>query len=245
MKILLLSKDKTQFKRLKLLFKNKLNKSPKLFYAANLQGAEEIIKSNDPNIVLSYFFFPDGTIFNLIEKIEPERRKYFLLEKKEEFAIKAIRAGVSGMIDFSVEQNELLSFIRKYENEFQLQNLEDSISQLQMKKNYTKFILKTDFELHEINIQDLIMLKQIGSHVLCKLKSDEIKIKNCQLDVLLEKIDSSLFLTIAPEIAINQSHLEKIQRTDKGYILLFDNSIRLQMNTPLSENHQLLEIDKK
>jgi two-component system LytT family response regulator len=83
--------------------------------AENVKSGVEAIKTHDPDLVLLDINMPDGSGFDLLEKIPQRNFLTIFITAYDEYAVKAIKYSAADYILKPIDKNELISAIDKIE----------------------------------------------------------------------------------------------------------------------------------
>jgi two-component system, LytTR family, response regulator len=128
--------------------------------ADNVENGIKIIKQLTPDIVFLDVEMPDGTGFDLLQKLKPINFKVIFITGFEDFAIRAFRFSAIDYLLKPLDSTELIEAVKKAEEslskevfEMKLNNL---FTNLDRPKNHQKLVLKTAEKIYSVNIQDII-----------------------------------------------------------------------------------------
>lgn len=129
--------------------------------AKNVKEGIEIIKNNNPDLVLLDVRLPDGTGFDLIEKLKKQEFKLVFITAYNEYALRAIKLSALDYLLKPVKPDELRKAIAKVseaiENDERLNlNIETCISNIKEQSRNKKIILNTADNIHIVEISKLI-----------------------------------------------------------------------------------------
>jgi two-component system, LytTR family, response regulator len=127
--------------------------------ADNVENGIKIIKQLAPDIVFLDVEMPDGTGFDLLQKLNPIDFKVIFITGFEDFAIRAFRFSAIDYLLKPLDSTELIEAVKKAEEslnkevfEMKLNNL---FANLDRPKNLQKLVLKTAEKIYSVNIQDI------------------------------------------------------------------------------------------
>ncbi|MGC4040658.1 MAG: LytTR family DNA-binding domain-containing protein [Flavobacterium sp.] len=128
--------------------------------AASVQSGVRLIKQLVPDIVFLDVEMPDGTGFDLLQRLKPIHFKVIFITGYEEFAIRAFRFSAIDYLLKPLNPIDLIEAVKKAEDsmgkeifEMKLNNL---FTNLERPKNLQKLILKTTEKIYSVNIQDIV-----------------------------------------------------------------------------------------
>lgn len=128
--------------------------------ADSVASGIKLIHQLNPELVFLDVEMPDGTGFDLLQKIQPINFKVIFITGFEDFAIKAFRFSAIDYLLKPLNPNHLVEAVQKTQEaldrsifETKLNNL---FANLERPKNLQKLILKTADKIHSVNIQDIV-----------------------------------------------------------------------------------------
>ena len=128
--------------------------------ADSVESGVQLIQQLSPDIVFLDVEMPDGTGFDLLQKLKPIRFKVIFITGYEDFAIRAFRFSAIDYLLKPLNSNELVEAVKKAEaslgNEVVEMKLNNLFANLERPKNLQKLILKTADKIYSVNIQDVI-----------------------------------------------------------------------------------------
>lgn len=128
--------------------------------ADSVTSGKKLIQQLSPDLVFLDVEMPDGTGFDLLQKLNPITFKVIFITGYEDFAIRAFRFSAIDYLLKPLDKQELVEAVKKAEDslgkevfDMKLHNL---FSNLERPKNLQKLILKTADKIYSINIQDIV-----------------------------------------------------------------------------------------
>jgi two-component system, LytTR family, response regulator len=128
--------------------------------AESVENGIKTIKQLSPDIVFLDVEMPDGTGFDLLQKLKPINFKVIFITGFEDFAIRAFRFSAIDYLLKPLDPIELIEAVKKAEEslskevfEMKLNNL---FTNLERPKNHQKLVLKTADKIYSVNIQDVV-----------------------------------------------------------------------------------------
>lgn len=129
-------------------------------HADSVESGALLIAQLSPDLVFLDVEMPDGTGFDLLQKIKPINFKVIFITGFEDFAIRAFRFSAIDYLLKPLNVQELVEAVKKAEDavgndlvEVKLNNL---FSNLERPKNLQRLILKTAEKIFSVNIQDIV-----------------------------------------------------------------------------------------
>jgi two-component system LytT family response regulator len=128
--------------------------------ANNVESGVNLIKQIVPDIVFLDVEMPDGTGFDLLQKLKPINFKVIFVTGYEDFAIKAFRFSAIDYLLKPLDPVDLVEAVNKAEEALTKDVMELKLntlfSNLERPKNLQKLVLKTAEKIYSVNIQDIV-----------------------------------------------------------------------------------------
>jgi len=128
--------------------------------ADSVASGVKLIRQLSPDLVFLDVEMPDGTGFDLLQKLSPIAFKVIFITGYEDFAIRAFRFSAIDYLLKPLDSKELSEAVKKAEHalgtevfDMKLHNL---FTNLERPKNLQKLVLKTADKIYSVNIQDII-----------------------------------------------------------------------------------------
>ena len=128
--------------------------------ANSVESGVTLIRQIVPDIVFLDVEMPDGTGFDLLQKLKPINFKVIFITGYEDFAIRAFRFSAVDYLLKPVDPADLVEAVNKAEEALNKDVLELKLntlfSNLERPKNLQKLVLKTAEKIYSVNIQDIV-----------------------------------------------------------------------------------------
>lgn len=128
--------------------------------ANSVESGVTLIKQIVPDIVFLDVEMPDGTGFDLLQKLKPINFKVIFVTGYEDFAIRAFRFSAIDYLLKPLDPSDLIEAVNKAEEALNKDVLELKLntlfSNLERPKNLQKLVLKTAEKIYSVNIQDIV-----------------------------------------------------------------------------------------
>lgn len=137
--------------------------------AENVEQGIDAIKRFNPDLIFLDISMPDGTGFDLLEKIQPLSAEVIFTTATDKFAIKAIKFSALDYLLKPIDQEELKAAVEKVKEKKNhsatVENLSFLIQNLKQKNdNYQKISLPTGSAYEIVNLNDIIRCEADGSY---------------------------------------------------------------------------------
>lgn len=128
--------------------------------ADSVDSGIKLIKQVEPDLVFLDVEMPDGTGFDLLQKLKPIDFKVIFITGFEDFAIRAFRFSAIDYLLKPLDAEELVEAVKKAEDSLGKEvfdvKLSNLFANLERPKNLQKIILKTADRIYSVNIQDIV-----------------------------------------------------------------------------------------
>jgi two-component system LytT family response regulator len=128
--------------------------------ANSVESGITLIKQIAPDLVFLDVEMPDGTGFDLLQKLKPIPFKVIFITGYEDFAIRAFRFSAIDYLLKPLDPTELIEAVKKAEESLSKEYLELKLntlfSNLERPKDLQKLVLKTSDKIYSVNIQDIV-----------------------------------------------------------------------------------------
>ncbi|MFT3794446.1 LytR/AlgR family response regulator transcription factor [Flavobacterium sp.] len=128
--------------------------------ADSVESGIALIKQVAPELVFLDVEMPDGTGFDLLQKLKPFDFKVIFVTGYEDFAIRAFRFSAIDYLLKPLRATDLVEAVQKAEeslnNEVLELKLNNLFANLERPKNLQKLVLKTTDKIYSVNIQDIV-----------------------------------------------------------------------------------------
>ncbi len=244
MKVVIIDDETTARKLINNILKSNFKELEVVGFGKDVKSGLEIINTCKPDIVFLDVDMPDGTGFNLLQKLPKVDFKLIFVTAHSQYAIQAIKFSALDyflkpidIIEFTESLTNIISSIKKEEQELALSafmnNMEDA-------KN-KKLVLNTSENIFVVNVSDIIRCFSEGNYTSFFIK-DQPKIIIAKT---LKEYDN--LLSNYDFIRVHRSHLVNInfiQKYSKSNSLLYmkDNS---QCPVSYRKKDELLNFLKK
>ncbi len=128
--------------------------------ADSVASGINLIRQLAPDLVFLDVEMPDGTGFDLLQKLSPIAFKVIFITGYEDFAIRAFRFSAIDYLLKPLDSKELAEAVTKAEHAMSKEvfdmKLHNLFTNLERPKNLQKLVLKTADKIYSVNIQDII-----------------------------------------------------------------------------------------
>lgn len=128
--------------------------------ADSVASGVALVRQLSPDIVFLDVEMPDGTGFDLLQKLSPINFKVIFITGYEDFAIRAFRFSAIDYLLKPLDAVELAEAVKKAEESFSKEifdaKLNNLFANIERPKNLQKLVLKTADKIYSVNVQDIV-----------------------------------------------------------------------------------------
>jgi two-component system, LytTR family, response regulator len=230
MKALIIEDEQKSRELLAAFIKQNLPEITLVGMAKNVAEGIELIKTLKPELVFLDISMPDGTGFDVLERVQGLKFDIIFTTATDKHALKAIKYSACDYLLKPIDIEELKVAVEKslqkkssvlpsMENlQFLIQNLKRADD------NYSKITLPTGNAYEIVNIKDIIRCEADGSYTLFFLNGGKKLMVSASLKHYEDLLPSHDFIRIHHHHLINMNHVIRFLKVDGGYAIMSDNS---------------------
>ncbi len=196
--------------------------------AGDVNSGIKLIKNSKFDLLLLDIKLPDGTGFDILEKLSKIDFKIIFITAFEEFAIKAFKFSAVDYILKPLSAFDLINSIDKVIHLLQAEyslKLNTLISNNHSNNNNEKrLVLKSIDKIHVIKIKEIYRCESDQSYCHFYL-ADSTKLTISkplkEYDDLLKEYD---FFRVHKSHMVNMAYIKRFERTEGGYVIMDDDS---------------------
>jgi two-component system, LytTR family, response regulator len=196
--------------------------------ADSVEQGVELIRTNKPDLVFLDISMPDGTGFDLLEKVHGLNFKVIFTTATDKYAVKAIKYSALDYLLKPIDAEELVIAVGKVDNRKDFSNVDNLNFLLQnIKKkdeHYSKITLPTGNAFEIVTIQDIIRCEAEGHYTNFILVNNRKILVSTGLKYYEDLLPENLFIRVHHHHLINLNHVVRYLKTDGGYAVMSDNS---------------------
>ena len=189
------------------------------------EGLEKVINGK-PDVVFLDIRMPDGTGFDLLEKLPEIRFRIIFVTAYDQYALKAIKFSALDYVLKPVDPRQLIDAVEKLkkpESDFGL--ISKQISTLLRNKNGFERITLPTFEgLRFIILKDIIRCEADSNYTSFFLNSGEKVLVTKTLKEYDEILSGLDFIRVHQSHLVNSKYIERYLKGDGGTIIMTDGS---------------------
>lgn len=215
--------------------------------ADSVDSGIKTIKHHSPDIVFLDVEMPDGTGFDLLQKLKPFNFKVIFVTGYEDFAIRAFRFSAIDYLLKPLDQNELIEAVKKAEDSMSKEifdmKLNNLFTNLERPKNLQKLILKTAEKIYSVNVQDIVNCESDKNYTTFNFINAPKLVVSTNLkeyEILLTPFN---FFRTHQSHLINMSYFDHFIKTDGGNTIVMKNKTTIPLSVRKKEDFlQLLDL---
>jgi len=195
--------------------------------AKNVKEGVEMINSFNPELVFLDISMPDGSGFDLLEKVQGHKFELIFATASDQHAIRAIKYSACDYLLKPIDIDELKAAvdkaIKKKSSPPNMENLQFLIQQLKKADdNFQKITLPTGNAFEIVNIKDIIRCEADTSYTVFYLADKRKLMVSAGLKHYEELLPESDFIRVHHHHLINMNHVVRFLKTDGGYAVMSD-----------------------
>lgn len=231
MKALIIEDEQKSREMLATLIKKNFPQITVVGLGKNVAEGVELIKTLQPELLFLDISMPDGTGFDVLEKVQGFKFDIIFTTATDKHALKAIKYSACDYLLKPIDIEELKVAVEKVlakktsptmpsmENlQFLIQNLKRTDD------NYNKITLPTGNAYEIINIKDIIRCEADGSYTNFHLVGGKKLMVSASLKHYEDLLPENDFIRIHHHHLINMNHVVRFLKVDGGYAIMTDNT---------------------
>ena len=212
--------------------------------ADSVESGITIIKQLVPDIVFLDVEMPDGTGFDLLQKLKPINFKVIFITGHEDFAIRAFRFSAIDYLLKPLNSSDLIEAVKKAEEslskevfEMKLNNL---FTNIERPKSLQKLILKTADKIYSVNIQDIVNCESDKNYTTFNF----INAPKLVVSTNLKEYESLLvphnFFRTHQSHLINMAYFDHFIKSEGGNTIVMKNKVTVPLSVRKKEEFLVL-----
>ena len=196
--------------------------------ASNVAQGVEIIRQFQPALVFLDVSMPDGSGFDLLERVD-QKFELIFATASDQYAIKAIKFSACDYLLKPIDAEELVAAVDKVKQKQNqlpsMDNLRFLVDQLKRADdNFQKITLPTGNAYEIVNIRDIIRCEADGSYTVFYLSDKRKLLISAGLKHYEELLPERDFIRVHHHHLINMNHVLRFLKEDGGYAIMSDGS---------------------
>ncbi|WP_298118544.1 LytTR family DNA-binding domain-containing protein [Flavobacterium sp.] len=207
--------------------------------ADSVESGIKIIKQLSPDVVFLDVEMPDGTGFDLLQKLKPFNFKVIFITGFEDFAIKAFRFSAIDYLLKPLDSNELIEAVKKAEDSMSKEvfdmKLNNLFANLERPKNLQKLILKTAEKIYSVNIQDIVNCESEKNYTTFNFINAPKLVVSTNLKEYESLLTPFNFFRTHQSHLINMAYFDHFIKTDGGNTIVMKNKATIPLSVRKKE----------
>ncbi len=215
--------------------------------AETVEEAVEKANSLKPDVILLDINLPDGSGFDVLEKVHDKKISVIFVTAYDEFAVKAFKFSAVDYIVKPVDIDELETSIERAKNTKETNDLGRKLKVLIDNMNNAgseekKIVLKTMESIHIVRVSEITHCVSDQNYTAFHLTKGRQFLVSRTIKEFEEILTPYGFFRTHQSHLINMNRISRFNKTDGGALVMEDNT-----NIPVSKRkrHELFEIFEK
>lgn len=212
--------------------------------ADSVESGVKIIKQLSPDLVFLDVEMPDGTGFDLLQKLKPFNFKVIFITGYEDFAIKAFRFSAIDYLLKPLDTNELIEAVKKAEDSMSKEvfdmKLNNLFTNLERPKNLQKLILKTADKIYSVNIQDIVNCESDKNYTTFNFINAPKLVVSTNLKEYESLLTPFNFFRTHQSHLINMTYFDHFIKSDGGNTIVMKNKVTIPLSVRKKEEFLVL-----
>jgi len=212
--------------------------------AESVESGVKLIQQLSPDLVFLDVEMPDGTGFDLLQKLKPIQFKVIFITGYEDFAIRAFRFSAIDYLLKPLNADELVEAVKKASDslgndvvEMKLNNL---FANLERPKNLQKLVLKTADKIYSVNIQDVVNCESDKNYTTFNFINAPKLIVSTNLKEYETLLAPYNFFRTHQSHLINMAYFDHFIKTDGGNTIVMKNKLTVPLAIRKKEEFMVL-----
>lgn len=194
--------------------------------AEDVKSGVDLIKKENPDLVLLDINLTDGTGFDLLRKFDSILFKIIFITAHEEYALQAIKFSAIDYILKPIVAAELFSSIEKASQIIHKEDIELKLNALFANLDKVKkIVLKTAESIHLINVKNIIRCEADVNYTNFYLDNNEKLLVSKTLKEFAELLEPAGFFRTHQSHLVNLDYISRFDKTEGGHLVMADESI--------------------
>lgn len=196
--------------------------------AENVKQGTDLICKQKPELVFLDVMMPDGSGFDVLEKLSDLKFEVIFTTAHEKFAMKAIKYSALDYLLKPMDPEELKAAVKKvserkkFSNEANLRSLLENVKQDE--NQFSKITLPTGHSYEIVPIKEIIRCEANDNYTTVYLTGGKKYMVSGTLKHYEELLPEKDFTRVHHSHLINMNHMSSFLKEDGGYALMSDGS---------------------
>jgi len=195
--------------------------------AGGVNEGVELINARKPELVFLDISMPDGSGFDLLERVAGNKFELIFATASDQHAIRAIKYSACDYLLKPIDIDELKLAVEKVVKKKNaipnMENLQFLIQHLKRAdENFQKITLPTGNAYEIVNVKDIIRCEADGSYTMFYLTDKRKLMVSVGLKHYEELLAETDFIRVHHHHLINMAHVVRFLKEDGGYAVMSD-----------------------
>lgn len=212
--------------------------------ADSVASGTTLIKQLMPDLVFLDVEMPDGSGFDLLQRLKPINFKVIFITGHEDFAIRAFRFSAIDYLLKPLEASQLIEAVKKAEESLSKEifdmKLTNLFANLDRPKNHQKLILKTAEKIYSVNIQDIVNCESDKNYTTFNFINAPKLVVSTNLKEYENLLTPFNFFRTHKSHLINMAYFDHFIKTDGGNRIVMKNKVNIPLSVRKKEEFLVL-----
>lgn len=196
--------------------------------ASDVKSGYDIIIKNNPDLVFLDIHLPDGSGFDLLQKLDQPGFKVIFISGYEEYAIRAFKFSAIDYLLKPIDESELIAAVKKAfdekEKEDQQLKLNVLFDNISLGNTLSRIVLRTAECLHFVTVDNIIRCESDSNYTRFFLKDQKRILVSKTIKEYTELLGNSGFIRVHQSHLINMNYIDRFLKTRGGEMIMKDGS---------------------
>jgi len=187
---------------------------------------------------------PDGTGFDLLQKLKPIAFKVIFITGHEDFAIRAFRFSAIDYLLKPLDAEELAEAVKKAEESLSKEvfdmKLSNLFANLERPKDLQKIVLKTADRIYSVNIQDVVSCESDKNYTTFNFINAPKLVVSTNLKEYETMLAPYNFFRTHKSHLINMAYFDHFIKSDGGNKIVMKNNLSVPLSVRKKEEFLVL-----
>lgn len=212
--------------------------------ADSVASGVRLISQLAPDLVFLDVEMPDGTGFDLLQKLQPIGFKVIFITGYEDFAIRAFRFSAIDYLLKPLDANNLVDAVKKAEDSLSKEvfdmKLGNLFSNLERPKSLQRLVLKTADRIYSVNVQDIVNCESDKNYTTFHFINGPKLLVSTNLKEYESILVPFNFFRTHQSHLINMAYFDHFIRTDGGNKIVMKNKHTVPLSVRKKEEFLVL-----
>jgi two-component system LytT family response regulator len=200
--------------------------------AENVREGIDLVNKLKPELIFLDVMMPDGSGFDVLEKLKDLKFDVIFTTATDKFAVKAIKYSALDYLLKPIDPAELIAAVKKISDRSQSirggaseENLRSLLENVRQNENqFSKITLPTGHAYEIVLIKDIIRCEANDNYTNVYLASGKKFLVSGTLKHYEDLLPSNDFTRVHHSHLINMNHMVRFVKEDGGYVVMSDGS---------------------